>query len=116
MDGAAVRARAPDPGLTDIPHRVAFVESMFQRAELGIGLSRPRDLRLQQVRTFAVQAVKLEHEPADVPQLDLTQMAQVPDAATDPAARQKTRLGGNLRRGGHLRLGRRRTRRYPPAA
>src|SRR6185437_9443272 len=141
----AVRAGAADPGLTDVPYRVAFVERVLERAELGIGLGRPRDLRVQQVRTFAAEAVKFEHEPADVSQLDLTQMPQVPNAAPDPAAREEARFGrnlrlgrwsrrlrrggclgcgGRLRRGGCLRRGgflrggrlRRRILRYPPAA
>jgi len=86
MDRPTLRARTPDTGLAELVRRPALAERPLERAELGVGPGRVLHLRFDEVRPLAPEAVQLQHESADVPELQLAQPAQVAGAPSNPAA------------------------------
>jgi len=58
-----------------------LIQSPLQGAELVVGGRRLSDLGLDQVRALAPEAVQLNQEPADVPELKLAQLTQEPGPA-----------------------------------
>jgi hypothetical protein len=100
-NGAAARARAADPGRAQLSQWLPISECTLQRPQLGVGGGGAGELGLHQVRLLAPEALQLEHETADVAQLHLAQLAQVPRPSSHPAPLQESGL--STRRG----LGRR---------
>ena len=73
------------PGLAQLAQRLLLTQRLLQRSQLRVGLGRVGDLRLQQVRSVTAEAVQLDHEAADVAELDLPQLRRY-------RARRRTRL------------------------
>jgi hypothetical protein len=105
MNGAASAARTADSRLADVRQRTPLSERALERAELAVGSGRSLELPPDQVGAVAAEAMELEHEPADVAELELTEPPQEASAPTDPAALAEA-LG--LVGGGRLGLRRRR--------
>jgi hypothetical protein len=84
MNGAARGAGTADPGLAKLRQRPALSERALERAQLAIGAGRGLELDLDQVGTVTSKALELEHEPADVSELELAQPAEIPDASPHP--------------------------------
>ena len=92
MHSATLLAGAADPRLAKLADRMLLAERSLQRAQLCVGASSAVHLCHNEVGAVPLEAVKLEHEAADVSELDLAQAAQVPGATTDPAALAKAGL------------------------
>ncbi|HWF26241.1 MAG TPA: hypothetical protein VG275_12375 [Solirubrobacteraceae bacterium] len=110
MNGAASAARAADSRLADVRKGAPLAERTLERAELAVGSRRSLELRPDQVGAVTAEAMELEHEPADVAELELTEPPQEASAPTDPAALEEApRLlgGGSLGLRRRLCLGRR---------
>jgi hypothetical protein len=86
MDRPTLRARTADTRRAELGGRLALAERPLERAELGVGPGRVLHLRFDEVRPLASEAMELQHEPADVPQLELAQPAQVAGAPSKAAA------------------------------
>jgi len=89
MDASAIWARPADAGLAHLVRRAVLVQRPFQGPELVVGGGRLLDLGLDQVRPLAPEAVQLDQEAADVPELKLAELAQ----ETGSAARVGTLAG-----------------------
>ena len=75
MHGTAVVAGAADSRLADLAQRLVVTQRVFERSELGVRLGGAAQLRVDDVRSLAPEPVQLEQEPAQVAELDLTQLA-----------------------------------------
>jgi hypothetical protein len=108
VHGAAPGAHAADPGFTQLPQRLLGPERSLEPPELAIGAQGALHLPLHQLGAVLLQARQLDHEPAEVAELDLAQAAKVASAAPDPASLQERRGRvdglGRWRRRGRLGL------------
>jgi hypothetical protein len=73
VERTASLAAAADARHPELPDRLAALERALERAQLAIGSCGLRELRASQVGSLATEAVKLEHEPSQITELDLTQ-------------------------------------------
>ena len=82
----AARAGAADARLADLVQGTILSQCALQRAQLPVGVQRLLDLSLGQVRPRTAEAIALNQESADVPQLEVPQLAQEAHAPTHLAA------------------------------
>lgn len=100
MDRAALCAGSADPRLPHLTRPRAFPQCALERGQLIPRLGGRPHLFLDELGPLAPEPLKLDHEAPDVPQLKLTQLAQVPRAAPHLAA-----LGWSCTHGGSMTHG-----------
>lgn len=86
MHGAAARARSPDPRLSHITQRTSLLEGALQRPELPVGVGRAGQLGLENLRVLPPEPSLLEQKAAEIAELKLAKLAQVPHATANPTA------------------------------
>ena len=86
MNRAAAAAGATDAGLAHFPQGAVLIEGALERTQLAVSRGGVCHLGLHQIGAVALAPMLFEHEPSDVPELELTQLAQVAGAGADAGA------------------------------
>ena len=85
MNGAAGRTGTAHAGLASLAQRGPVLKQARQPAELAVGLGRPGQLCLDDLRILPPEPDLLEQEAAEIAELELPQPAQIADPATNLA-------------------------------
>jgi hypothetical protein len=92
VHGAAGGAGAADTGFAELTQRAARAQCVLEGAQLAIGFGGTAELRLNELGALLAKPMKLEHQAADVAQLQLPPLAQI--AGTTPNPRALLQPGG----------------------
>jgi hypothetical protein len=103
VDRRAARAGS-ESSLAQDRHRLALAQGRFERTQLGVYVAQRAELAQHELVVSLVEAMQVEHEPAEVAVGELAYLAQEADAAAQAAARREA--GWRVRRRGSGRLAR----------